>query len=219
MIERPAGAGFARAAELEDFAKQPLAGSAPQKDILARGVAVAVARRDGNAFDAELHGLIEEIGDLARFLAAEQRAIDRYPKALAARETNRGHGLIEYALLANRLIVALPAAVQVNRKCQIRRRAIFVDVFGEQNRVGAQIYKFFARNDAGDDLRHFPVNQRFPAGNGHHRRAAFVDRAQRIFDADALLQDFLRVIDLAASGTGQIVLEQRLQHEHQRVAL
>src|SRR5271169_1183880 len=144
MIERPAGARLARAAQLEDLAKQLFAGGAPQEDVLTWGMAVAVARRDGNAFDSELHGLIEEIGDVARFLAVEQRAVDRDPKALAAGQTNRGHGFVEYTLLANRLIVTMSIAVQMDRKRQIGRRAVCVDVLGEQNRVGAQIHKFLA---------------------------------------------------------------------------
>ena len=42
---------------------------------------------------------------------------------------------------------------------------------------------------------------------------------ERVFDADPLLQDFLRVVDFPAAGAGEIALEQRLQHEHQRIAL
>src|SRR5579885_1321554 len=43
--------------------------------------------------------------------------------------------------------------------------------------------------------------------------------AQRILHRQPLLQDLLRIVDLAAAGAGEIALEQRLQHEHQRVAL
>ena len=86
-------------------------------------------------------------------------------------------------------------------------------------RVGAQIDEFLARDDAGDDLRHFLVNQRLAAGNGDDGRAAFVDRAQCVLDAHSLLQDLLRIVDLAAAGTGEIALEQRFQHEHQGIAL
>ena len=76
-----------------------------------------------------------------------------------------------------------------------------------------------ARDDAGDDLRHFLVNQRLAARNGHDGRAAFVDRAQGVLDADPLLQDLLRIIDLTATGAGEIALEQGFQHQHQGIAL
>ncbi len=91
--------------------------------------------------------------------------------------------------------------------------------FGEQDRVGAQVDELLARHDAGDDLRHLLVDERLAARDGHHRRAAFIDRLQRVLDAHPLLQDLLRIVDLAAAGAGQIALEQRLQHQHQRIAL
>ena len=91
--------------------------------------------------------------------------------------------------------------------------------FGQQDGVRAQIDELLARHDAGDDLRHLLVDQRLAAGDRDHRRAALIHRAQRVRDAHPLLQDLLRIIDLAAAGAGQIALEQRLQHQHQRITL
>jgi len=88
--------------------------------------------------------------------------------------------------------MTLPIAVQMNRESEVGRRPIFVDMPGEQNRVGAEIDELLARHDAGDDLRHFLVNERLSARNGHDGCAAFVDGAHGVFDTDPLLQDFLR---------------------------
>src|ERR1700733_7790626 len=187
--------------------------------VLARRVVVAVPGRHRDAFDAETHGGIEEIGNPIRILAVEQRAIDGDPKTLAARELDRGDGLVVHTLLAHGFVVPLAITVEVNREGQVRRRLVLVDVLREQDRIGAQIYEFLARDDARDDLRHLLVDQRLAAGNGDHRRAALVDRLERILDAHALLQDLLRIVDLAASRAGEIALEQGFQHEHQGEAL
>ena len=97
--------------------------------------------------------------------------------------------------------------------------SVFIDVPRQQDRIGAQIDELLARDDAGDNLRHFLVNQRLSAGNGDDGRAAFIDRAQCVFHADPFLQDFLGIVDFPAAGTGEIALKQGLQHEHQRIAL
>ena len=112
-----------------------------------------------------------------------------------------------------------PVAVQMDRESQIGRGPVLIDVLGEQDGVGAQIDEFLARHDAGDDLRHLLVDQRLAAGNRDHRRAALVDCAQCILDTDPFLQNLLRIVDLAAARASQIALEQRLQHENQRIAL
>jgi len=113
----------------------------------------------------------------------------------------------------------LTATVEVNGKGQIRRRLVFVDVLRQQDGVGAQIHDLLAGDDAGHDLRHFLVDQRLTAGDGHHRCAALIHRAQRLLDAQPPLQNLLRIIDFAAARASQVALEQRLQHQHQRIPL
>ena len=63
------------------------------------------------------------------------------------------------------------------------------------------------------------VQQRLPAGNRHHRRAALIHSLKASLDAQALIEDLVGIIDLAAAGAGEIATEQRLQHQHQRIAL
>ena len=63
------------------------------------------------------------------------------------------------------------------------------------------------------------MHQRLAAGDRHHRRAAFLNRAEALFGRQILFQNVGRVLDLAASGAGQVAAEERLQHQDQRVAL
>ena len=63
------------------------------------------------------------------------------------------------------------------------------------------------------------MDKRLTARDRDHRRAAFVDRLQALRDAEALVEDLVGIIDLAAAGAGQIAAEQRLQHQHQRITL
>src|SRR5580765_4975454 len=89
----------------------------------------------------------------------------------------------------------------------------------EQDGVGAEVDEFLSGNDASDNLRQLAVHERLAAGDGHDRRIAFIDRPQRVGYAHALLQYLFWVIDLAAAGAGEIALEQRLEHQDERITL
>ena len=215
MIEGPG----ASAPVPENLTEQAFTGGASEKHILLWRVLVAVPRRDRDAFDAKLHGLVKEISHAVGIFTRKQRAVDRYAEAFAARKPDRCDRLVVDSFLADRLIVALPIAVEMDRERQVRRGLVLVNVLGKQNGIGAEVDEFLARHNAGDDLRHFLMNQRFAARNGYDGRAALVNRAQRVVQAHALLENLLGVIDLAAAGAGEIALKQWLEHQNQRVAL
>src|SRR5476649_2409649 len=63
------------------------------------------------------------------------------------------------------------------------------------------------------------MDQRLAAGDRHHLRAAFVDRVETVPDREALVEDGIRIVDLAAADASQIAAKQRLEHQHQRIAL
>ena len=78
---------------------------------------------------------------------------------------------------------------------------------------------FFALHELGDQPVDVGVHERLAAGDAHDRRAALVHRREALLDGQVLLEDLGRVLDLAAAGARQIAAEQRLEHEHQRIAL
>ena len=63
------------------------------------------------------------------------------------------------------------------------------------------------------------MQQRLAAGDHHHGRAAFVDRLHAIVIGQALVEDLVGIIDLAAARASKIAAEQGLQHQHQRITL
>ena len=62
-------------------------------------------------------------------------------------------------------------------------------------------------------------SQWLAAGDGDHRRAALVHRAQALLHRELLPEHVAGILDLAAAGARQVAAEERLQHQHQRVAL
>ena len=180
---------------------------------------VGVARRDGDAVDAELRHRIEEGGDALRIRVVEEGAVDRDAEALGLGRLQRLDRAVVDARLADRLVVHLLVAVEMDRPGEIGARLVLIDLLFEQQRVGADDREFLARDDALDDLRQVPVQQRLAARHDDHRRAALVDRGQRVLNRDALVQDGVGIVDLAAARASEIAAEQRLQHQHERIAL
>ncbi len=146
-----------------------------------------------------------------------QLTLTAKPLALAALIAR--HGLLEAALHAHRLVVMLLDAVEMHREEQIGRRLEQMQLLLQKQRVGAQRDEFLARHDAFDDFADLLVDERLAARNGDHRRAALVDRVEAFLHRQALVEDGVGIIDLAAAEAGKIAAEQRLQHEHQRIAL
>ena len=189
-----------------------------QEVLLVGRALIGVAGRDRDA-DAELFGEVEERGDVFGRMAVEHRAVDVDGEALGLGGLDRVDGLVEAAVHAHRLVVMLLDAVEMHREEQIGRRLEQVQLLFQQQRVGAQRDEFLARDDAFDDLADLLVDQRLAARNGDHRRAALVDRVEAFLHRQALVEDRVGIIDLAAADAGEIAAEQRLQHQHQRIAL
>src|SRR3989442_1995369 len=98
--------------------------------------------------------------------------------------------------------MVLAVAIEMDRPGEEGVRREQVDLFLEQQRVGAEVDEFFAGDDALDDLLDLTVQQRLATGNDDDRRAAFIDRLEAFADAEALVEDRVGIIDLAAAGAG-----------------
>jgi hypothetical protein len=76
----------------------------------------------------------------------------------------------------------LTVAVEMHGPSEERVRPEQVDLLFEEQRVGAQINEFLARDDALDDLLDLTMKQRLAAGQHDDGRAAFVDRLEAFGD-------------------------------------
>jgi hypothetical protein len=121
--------------------------------------------------------------------------------------------------LGDRLVVLVLQTVKVHRKGQVGAGREEVQLLLQQERVGAEIDEALAGHQGRRDLADLLVNQRLAPRDRDHRRAAVLDRLDALGDRKAPVQDLLRIVDLAAARTGEIAAEQRLQHEHQGIAL
>ena len=130
---------------------------------------VGVARRHRDAVDAELGHRIEEGGDARRVRIIEEGAVDGDAEALRLGRFERLDRAVVDAWLADGLVMHLLIAVEMDRPGEIGTRLVLIDLLFEQQRIGADDREFFARNDALDDLRQVPVQQRLAARHHDHR--------------------------------------------------
>ena len=123
------------------------------------------------------------------------------------------------AFAADGEVVLLALAVEMHGEGEVLRRREFGQAALEFERVGAEVDVLLARDEAVDDLDDLRMQQRLAAGDRHHGRAALFDRGEALLGRELLLEDVRRILHLAAAGAGQVAAEERLQHEHQRIAL
>jgi hypothetical protein len=151
-------------------------------------------------------------------VAVEDGGIDVDGEAALLGRLDRGHGAVEHALLRHGLVVVLAQAVEMHGEEEVGRGLEQVELLLEQQRVGAERDELLARHEAAHDLADLLVDQRLAAGNRHHRRAAFIGRVPAFLRRHAAVEDGIRIVDLAATDTGEVAAEQRLQHQHEGVA-
>ena len=113
---------------------------------------------------------------------------------------DRRDRLVEHALLGDRLVVALAQPVDVDGEGEVRRRlkSNWSSCLRSSIGVRAQVDELLALDELADHLVDLRVHQRLAAGDRHHRRAAFLDRRDRLLDRHPLAQHLVRVLDLAA---------------------
>jgi hypothetical protein len=128
-------------------------------------------------------------------------------------------GAVEHAFLRHRLIVLFAQPVEVHGEPQVGRRLELIELLLKKKGVGAQRDKLLARNDPFDDGADLLVDERFAARNCDHRGAAFINRLQAFLDREPAVEDLIRIVDLSAADACEIAAEQRLKHQHQRIAL
>src|SRR6516162_2994039 len=114
------------------------------------------------------------------------------------------------------MVVAI--AIEMNRPCEIGARAELLDLLLEQQRIGAEVDEFLARDQARDDLIDVAVEQRLATGEHDDRGPTFIDGIEALVDAQALIEDGVGIVDLATAGAGEVAAKQRFQHQDQRVS-
>src|SRR6266516_7002943 len=152
-------------------------------------------------------------------MPVEDRGIDVDGETLGLGGLDGRDRAIEYTGLRNRLVVVVFQTVQMHREKQIWRRFEQMEFLFQQQGVGADRHEFLACHQTTDDLANFLVDQRLAARNRHHRRATFVGGIPAFLRRHAAIEDRVGIVDLAAADACEVAAKQRLEHQHQRIAL
>jgi hypothetical protein len=92
-----------------------------------------------------------------------------------------------------------------------------VQLFLEEQGIRTQVDVLTPPYESGYNFIDLGVKKRLSARDGHRRRAALIRCPEALLRGQILLQDVGRVLDLPASGAGQIATEERLQHQDQGI--
>src|SRR5213075_2972254 len=115
-----------------------------------------------------------------RLGGVEQGRVDVDAETATLGEPDGLNGAVVDPRLADRAIVVFLVAIEMDRPGEKRVGLELVDLFFEQQRVGAEIDEFLAGDDALDDLFDLAMEQRLAAGDDDDRRTALIDRLEAL---------------------------------------
>ena len=191
----------------------------PRKLVLVGRLLVAVAGREHDALDAHGHHLVEECADVVGIGAVEEGGVGGDAEAALDGLFDAFDGDVVSAFAADGEVVVLALAVEMDGEGEVLGGRELRQAALEFERVGAEVDVLLARDEAVDDFDDLRMEQRLAAGDGDHGRAALFDGAEALLGRELLFEDVGRILHLAAAGAGQVAAEERLEHEHQRIAL
>src|SRR5262249_47156067 len=146
-----AEAPLARLVAAEDVAEQLPGLLAVEAMLLVGRALTGVARRDRQHADADIvHAVVEELRHPLGIGVIEQGGVGVDAEALGLGEPDRLDRLVVDAVLANRLVVMLAVAVEMDRERQIGRRREQMKFLLERQGVGAEDDVLLAGDEARD---------------------------------------------------------------------
>src|SRR5271166_1961258 len=98
-------------------------------------------------------------------------------------------------------------AIEMDRPGKVGVGVEQSDFLLEQEGVGTEINELFARDKARSDPVDLTMEQRLAAGEHHDWGTAFLDSIEAFVDAQSLIEDRGRIVDLAAAGAGEVAAE------------
>jgi hypothetical protein len=113
--------------------------------------------------------------------------------------------------------MSFSVAIQMQRKRQMGRWGIVLKVSFQEQPIGTEIDELLAFYQAGDDLGHIFVDQRFATGDGYDRCAALLDGGETFLQAETLIKDLLRIANFPAARAGKVAAKQGLKHQDQGI--
>ena len=209
MVESPALFAIRK-----NCAEQSPRARAPEEVLLIWSFIVGVAGGKHHAFHPQLHHFVKKFANTVGIGAIEKRRVRRDSEAALDRFLDAFHGQVVATLAAYGKIVVLALSIHVHGKSQVLARLEEMELFFEQQRVGAQVDVFLSRNQALDDFVDLRVHQGLATRNRNHGRAAFIDRLKAFFRRQFFLQNVRWILNFAAAGACQIAAKQWLQHQH-----
>jgi len=213
VVELPGFLGVA-----ENLGEEGLGAVALEENFLLGGLGVGIAGGDHHALDAELGHVVEELANTLGLGGVENGGVRRDAETTGDGLADGGDGDVVGAVAANGFVVLFLHAVHVDGEGELLVGGEEVELAFEKESVRAEINVAALGDEAVDDFLDFRVNERFAAGDADNGGTAFVGRGEGLLGGDALLEDVLGILNLAAAFALQIATEQGLEHEHERVA-
>ena len=179
---------------------------------------VRIAGREHHVFHAQFHHFVEEAADAVGIGAIEEGGVGGDAEATGDGGFDGANGDIVTAFTADREIVVLAFAIDVHGKAEVFAGGEEIELFFEQESVGAEVDVLFTGDQAVDNFFDLRMHERLAAGDGDGGDTAFFDCFEALFGAEVALQDVGGILNFSAASAGQVAAEEGFEHQDERVA-
>jgi len=193
-----------RPAIAQDLPEQTARFLAAEEVLLIGRLVVGVTRGKHQAFNTQIHHLVEELAHAFGVRPFEESRIRSHAEAALQGFAHSLYRFVVGSFAADGEIVVLAQAVHVNDEREILAGLELVHALFQQEPIGAKVNVFLASEQAFHNLGDSRVHERFAARDTHHRSAALVHRVEAFFWCELLLQDVAGVLNFPAACTGQV---------------
>ena len=201
MVEPPAFLAIR-----QQHGEQVIGVLAAKKVRLVRCRVVCVARAEHHALDTDIHHLIKETPNGIGICAIKERRIGRDPEPHVHGGLDTCDRFVIRSIAADRKVMFGSSPIQVHRKREVLgglEPSCFKFLL-EQDGIGAQVDVLLSLDQFLHQLANMLIYQRLATRDGHHRGAAFIDGAERIFQGHILAKNVGWVLNFPTASTGQI---------------
>ena len=186
--------------------------------FLVGGFLVAVAWGKHHALDVQYHHGIKTFADASGIGAFEQGGIGGDAESAGDGFFDGFEGDLVGAIATDGGIVFGFETIHVDAEGEVFCGFKEIELPLEEEGVGAEVYVFFAGDEAFDDFIDLGMDQGFTAGDGDHRGPALIRRVPALLGCESFIENVIGILDFTATCAGKVTTEEGFEHEDKGIA-
>jgi len=203
---------------VENFLEEFLGAFTAQEVFLIGSFLVAVAGGEHHALDLQFHHFIKKFTDAGGVSSFKEGGVGGDTESASDGFFNAFECGFVGAIATDGGVVFGFESVHVDAEGEIFGGFKEIDFAFEEEGVGAEVYVFFAGDEAFDDFVDLGMDEGFTSGDGDHWGPALIRCVPALLGGESFVENVIGILDFTAACAGKVATEERFEHEDERIA-